>query len=98
VPENNQVKFTNYTQKHKVCAAAAILCSTIPEKNNLMTIHCGPNALSEFLDKLIVWEEMILKYLRANIPMKALNRNQHTEYDNATHCYLCNKRIEINDP
>jgi len=54
VPENNQVKFTNYTQKHKVCAAAAILCSTIPEKDNLMTIHCGPNALSEFLDKLIV--------------------------------------------
>ena len=40
---DRQNKRTHYDQQHKVCAAAAILCSYIPEMNNKLMLFSGPN-------------------------------------------------------
>ena len=48
-----QVKRTTYTQQHKVCAAAAVLCSTLGNYNRLTVMKVVENALAEFLDVLI---------------------------------------------
>ena len=49
-PMDKQNKRTHYGQLHKVCAAAAILCSYIPEMNKNVMQYSGPNALEEFLN------------------------------------------------
>ena len=55
IPESlgRQVKQTTYSQQHKVCAAAAVLCSTLGNYNRLTVMKVGENALAEFLDVLI---------------------------------------------
>ena len=72
-PMNEQNKRTHFGQLHKVCAAAAILCSYIQEMNNKVMIYSGPNALEKFLNELIQWEKDCIDYLKQNIPMKPLN-------------------------
>ena len=57
---DKQNKRTHYVQHHKVCAAAAILCSYIPEMDNQIMMYCGPNALADFLNQLIKWETTCL--------------------------------------
>ena len=59
-PLGRQVKQTTYSQQHKVCAAAAILCSNLGNYNQLTVMKVGENALTEFLDVLIEWETAIL--------------------------------------
>ena len=44
-PMDKQKKRTHYGQLYKVCAAAAILCSYIPEINNNVMLYSSPNAL-----------------------------------------------------
>ena len=90
-PMDVQNKRTHYEQLHKVCAAAAILCSYIPEMNNKVMIYTGPNALEEFLNKLIQWEQECIDYLKQNIPMKSLNAIEERDYVRAINCYLCRK-------
>ena len=48
-----QEKQTIYSQQHKMCAAAAILCSTLGRYNQLTVMKVGKNALTEFLNVLI---------------------------------------------
>ena len=48
----------------------------------------GENALSEFLDALIVWEAEIVAILRTNRAINRLSVRQQEEYDNATRCYI----------
>ena len=72
-PLGCQVKQTTFTQQHKVCAAAAIFCSTLGRYNQLMETKVGENALTEFLDVLIEWETAIVEELRMNRPMKRMS-------------------------
>ena len=88
-PMDKQVKCTHYGQLHKVCAAAAILCSYLPKMNNKIMIYSGPNALEDFLNKLIQWETECIDYLKQNIPMKPLNALEQREYARAINCYEC---------
>ena len=69
-PLGRQAEKITYFQHHKFCAAAAILCSTLAQYNQLMVMKVGENALTEFLDVLIEWEMAIVKELRSNRPMK----------------------------
>ena len=69
-PLGRQVKQTTYSDQHKVCVAAAILCSTLGRYNQLTVMKVGENALTEFLDVLIEWETAIIEELRTNRPMK----------------------------
>ena len=85
-PLGHQANQTTYTQQHKVCAAAAILCSTLGRYNQLTVMKVGENALSEFLDVLIEWETAIVEELNTNRPMKQLNAQKREEYKNATQC------------
>ena len=55
-PLGRNVKQTIYSQQHNVCAAAAILCSTLGRYNQLTVTKVRENALTEFLDVLIEWE------------------------------------------
>ena len=98
-PMDKQNKRTHYGQLHKVCAAAAILCSYIPEMNNKVMIYSGPNALEEFLNKLIQWEHECIDYLKQHIPMKPLNAIEERDYVRAINCYLCrNTFLGDDDP
>ena len=68
-PLGRQVKQKTYSQQYKVCAAAAILCSTLGRYNQVTVMKVGENALTEFLDVLIEWETAIIEELRTNRPM-----------------------------
>ena len=72
-----------------MCAAAAILTSSVYifDKQNVMKV--GENALAEFHDAPIVWEAEIVMILRTNRAMKRLSARQQVKYDNATRCYTC---------
>ena len=65
-PLNRQIKQTTSSQQHKVCAAAAILCSTLGNYNQLTVITVGENALAEFLNVLIEWETAIVEDFQTN--------------------------------
>ena len=92
-PSNRQVKHTTYTQQHKVCAAAAILTSSLYNFDQRTVMKFGENALTEFRDLLIVWEAEIVAILRTNRAMKRLSARQQKEYDNATGCYICRHKF-----
>ena len=83
-PLGVQVKQTSYSQQQKVCAAAAILCSTLGRYNQLTLTKVKTNALTEFLDVLIEWKTAIVKELRTNRPMKLMSVQKREEYENAT--------------
>ena len=72
-PLGRDVKQTTYSQQHKVCAAAAIVCSNLGRYNQLTVIKVGKNALTEFLEVLIEWETAIFERLRTNRPMKRMS-------------------------
>ena len=48
-----KVKLKTYSQQHKVCSPASILCSTLGNYNQLTVMNVGENTLDEFLDLLI---------------------------------------------
>ena len=97
-PLGRQVKQTTYSQQHKVCSAAAILCSTLGRYNQLTVTKVGEMALTESLDVLIEWETAIVEELRTNRPMKRISAQKREEYENATQCYICRHAFEENDP
>ena len=97
-PINRQAKQTTYSQQHKVCAAAAVLCSTLGNYNQLMVMKVGENALAEFLDVLIEWETAIVEEVRTNRPMKRMSAQKREEYENASECYICRQPFEDDDP
>ena len=97
-PLGRQVKQTTYSQQHKVCAAAVILCSTIGRYNQLTMTKVGVNALTEFLDVLIEWETTIVEELRTNRPIKRMSAQKLEEYENATQCYICRHDFKEDDP
>ena len=97
-PLGRQAKQTTYSQQHKVCAAAAILCSTLGQYNQLMVMEVWENALAEFLDMLIEWESAIVEELRTNRPRKRMSAQKREEYENATECYICRNAFEEEDP
>ena len=97
-PLGRQVKQTTYSQQHKVCAAAAILCSNLGNYNQLTVIKVGENAHTEFLDVLIEWATAILEELRTNRPMMRMSAQKREEYENSTQCYICRHAFEVNDP
>ena len=49
-PLGQHVQDTTFARHHKVCAAAAILCSNLPEFNQRTIMKVSPRALSDFLD------------------------------------------------
>ena len=97
-PLGRQVKQTTYSQQHKVFAAAAILCSSLDQYNQLTVIKVGENALAEFLDVLIEWETAIVKEFWTNRPMKRMNAQKREEYENATQYYICRHAFAEDDP
>ena len=97
-PLGRQVKQTTYSLQHKVCAAAAILCSTLGRYNQLTVTKVGENALTEFLNVLIEWETAIVEEPRTNRPMKQMSAQKREEYENATLCYICRHNFEEDDP
>ena len=96
-PLGCQVKQTTYSQQHKVCAAAAVRCSTLGNYNQLTVMKIRVNALAEFLDVLIEWESAIVEELRTNRPMKRMSAQKRENYENATECYICRQPFEEGD-
>ena len=88
-PLGRKVKHTTFSYQRKVCAAAAILCSSLEQCNQMTVLKVGFNALGEFLDVLIEWKTAIVEELRTNRPIKRMNVQQQKEYENAIECYIC---------
>ena len=84
--------YTLLYQRHRCCAAAAILCSPFANFNNLWFMHTGENALERFLEKLIEWESLCVEYLTANCPMRTLSAEQDNRFTNATECCICHSK------
>ena len=95
---NRQAQQTTYSQQHKVCAAAAVLCSTLGNYNQLTVMKVGDNALAEFLDVLNKWETAIVEELRMNRSMKRMSAQKREDYENATECYIYRQPFEEDDP
>ena len=93
-PLGRQVKQTTYSQQYKVCDAAAILCSTLGNYNQLTVIKIKENALAEFLDVLIERQTAIVKELRTNRPMKWMSALKRKNYENAIDSYICRQPFE----
>ena len=77
-----------------MCAAAAILTSSIYNFDQRTVMKVGKNALAEFLYALIVWGAEIVAILRTNRTMKRLSARQQEEYNNVTRCYICRHEFE----
>ena len=60
-PIYRQAKQTTYSQQQKVCAATAVLCSTLGSYNQLTVRKVGEIALAEILYVLIEWETTIVE-------------------------------------
>jgi len=100
-PIDQQTDATRLTQHHHVCAAAAILVSTVPELNNKIIEHAGEHALTLFCNSLIEWEKTIINHFQRFPKMTPLTDEEEAQYQNAVVCYLChrpfNERIVIRD-
>ena len=67
--------------------------------NNKVMIYSEPNALVEFLNKLIQWEQECIDNLNQNISRTPLNAKEKKDYAHALNCYLCrNAFIGYDDP
>ena len=88
-PLNRKVQHTTMIQHHKVCGAAAILCSKLPDFNLRTMMKVGPRALSEFLVELSKWESEIIEVLMQNLKMNRLNVHYQVVSDNSTRYYMC---------
>ena len=96
-PFGTNMQRTTYAQHHKVCAAAAILCSNLLEFNQRTMIKVGAHALSDFLDELSKWETEIISVLKRNVLMKQLTARQQEDYKTATRCYICQQLFQNNE-
>ena len=76
-----------------MCAAAAILTSSLYNFDQRNVMKVGENTLSEFLDSLIMWEAEIVAILLTNRAMKRFSARKTEEYDNATRCYICSHEV-----
>ena len=91
-PIEERSGYTLLYQRHRCCAAAAILCSPYAGFNNLWFMHTGENALERFLEKLIEWEGLCVEYLKANCRMRTLTSDQDMKYRAATECCICHNK------
>ena len=84
-------------QQHKDCAAAALLCSSIPQFNNKLIMSVGSTSFHCLFETLIRREKECLTYIRENpVAIINLTRYQKMEFKLASKCYRCNKPILLN--
>ena len=97
-PIKIQMNQSLLVQQHRVCAAAGILCSTVPKFNNRLIMSVGSTALHSFFETLIRWEKECLSHIRDNpVSMNELTRDQKMEFKLASKCYLCQKPFVLNN-
>ena len=83
---------THMYQNHQPCAAAAILCSTIPEFNNRFFINIGGDCISKLLTQIIEWEGVCIEHLKENQKnMAPLTGDKLTRHEQSTECCICHK-------
>ena len=99
LPVSNKRKgSTHLLQNHKLCAASALHCSTVPTFDKQFHLFTGENSVNQLLDKLIRWKTDIVEHLKINCRMKTLSRQQQTDHDNAVVCCIFRRQIRPFDP
>ena len=53
--------------------------------------------MKHFVEKLTEIKKDIFEKMNVNKPMDALTYEQKTEFRNATHCSICNKKFQPDD-
>ena len=90
---------TRLYQKHKCCAASAIIRSEkVAEMDGTFCLFTGENALKQLLDQLIEWETKCIQFLETNRAMKDLTEAQRPRNLEANECCICHRADRPFDP
>ena len=90
-PNDQQRGATHLYQKHKPCAASALLCSKIRAFDGRFCLFTGEDAVKQLLDKLVEWERECIDHLQQNRAMVPLRGRKLEQHVNATECCICHR-------
>ena len=83
---------THLYQKHKCCAASAVICSAkVAEMDGKFCLFTGENAFRQLLDQIIEWEAKCIEHLETNRAMQNLTEAQRNRHLEATVCCICRR-------
>ena len=83
-------------QEHKPCGYMLNVVSRI-DKTCRPYLYRGEDCMKKFVEQLTEIKKGIFEKMNVNIPMDELTYEQKTEFRNATHCSICNKKFQPDD-
>ena len=91
---NNGIKGTY--QEHKPCGYMLNGVSRI-DNTRQPYLYRGEDCMKKFVEQLTEIKKDIFEKMNVNRPMDELTYEQKTEFRNATHCSICNKKFQPDD-
>ena len=91
---NNGIKGTY--QEHKPCG---YMLNVVRRIDNTCQpyLYRGEDCMKKFVEQLTEIKKDIFEKMNVNRPMDELTYEQKTEFRNATHCSICNKKFQPDD-
>ena len=91
---NNGIKGTY--QEHKPCGYMLNVVSRI-DNTCQPYLYRGEDCMKKFVEQLTEIKKDTFQKMNVNRPMDELTYEQKTEFRNATHCSICNKKFQPDD-
>lgn len=79
------------THKHTICSYG-LAVNVDGDLKNYYTYR-GPDAITQFINKLLEIEQQLINLLKQVTPMKPLNSTQLAIWNNRTNCHICNTQL-----
>lgn len=92
-PELRATSSTTRIHEHKACSFAYQLISVDPRFYEPPVVVRGPNCATEFITRLQADAERVRNWLKNPAPMPELTPEQQADFDNATHCHICEREF-----
>ena len=83
-------------QEHKPCGYMLNVVSRI-DNTCQPYLYRGEDCMKKFVEQLTEMKKNIFEKVNVNKPMDELTYEQKTEFRNATHCSICNKKFQPDD-
>lgn len=90
-PDQNKPSTTHKT-KFEACGYSYVVVSSNDKYSKPPVVYRGPDAVKHFLDDMLKEEEYISEKLSQIEPL-IMNEAAEREFQNATHCYVCEKQF-----
>ena len=84
---------TTRIHEHEACGFAYQLISIDPRFYEPPVVYRGPNCAKEFITRLQADAERVRNWLKNPAPMPELTPEQQADFDNATHCHICEREF-----